>query len=68
VTHVQSQASTPLTADPMRAILDDLASDWDKDEDDLAALELQYPPTLETVEMKEVIHQSSFECYRQLVI
>ncbi|KAG5192253.1 hypothetical protein JKP88DRAFT_266255 [Tribonema minus] len=51
----KAATARPLTQDPMRAILDDLASDWDADEDALAAVELQYPPIMETVELVEVI-------------
>jgi hypothetical protein len=44
----------PPTKDPMRHLFDELAADWDAEEDAIAKIELEHPPTLELLETSEV--------------
>jgi hypothetical protein len=44
----------PPTKDPMRHLFDELAADWDAEEDAIAKIELEHPPTLELLEISEV--------------
>jgi hypothetical protein len=38
----------------MRHLFDELAADWDAEEDAIAKIELEHPPTLELLEISEV--------------